>query len=251
MDILPSHRNKYGGVYVRPQDLPADPQRLATLLEASLAEWRSQEALAAWLEIPATSAQLVPVAVSAGFRLHHAREDLLVLVKRIDPDAAIPQYASHTIGVGAVVISDDGKLLAVLERADEHARPNYWKLPGGMLEPGEDIAAGAVREVREETAIETRFTGLLGMRHHHRGQFGTSNLYVVCRLEPLSRQIRLDPAELADAVWMPLDEFLHNPGIGPLSRRAVEAALAQEPLSRVKLPDYMDGPDSYEVFFAS
>lgn len=250
MPTLPSRRNKYGGVYVQADDLPRDPQRLAALLAASLCEWRSQDAPVAWLAIPATLAGLIPVAVEAGFRFHHARGNLLVLQQRLEAGAAVPHYASHTVGVGAVVIADDARLLAVLERNDEHARPDYWKLPGGMLEPGEDIAAGAVREVLEETAIETRFLGLLGMRHHHRGQFGTSNLYVVCRLEALGREIRADPSELADAVWMPLDDFLRNPGVGPLSRRAVEAALSQRLLPAVELANYMDGPDSYEVFFA-
>ncbi|MGH8428651.1 MAG: NUDIX domain-containing protein [Gammaproteobacteria bacterium] len=250
MQTLSAQRTKYGAIYVAPEDLPPDPARLTVLLDDSLAEWHGRGIPAIWLAIPREHGDLIPVAVAAGFEFHHCSRDLLVLTRRLDPAAVLPHYASHTVGVGAVVLSKQREVLTVLERNDAKKRPDYWKLPGGMLEPGEHVAAGAVREIREETAVETRFDGILGMRHHHRGQFGTSNLYIVCRLTPLAGKILVDGTELADARWMPVEDFLANPGVGPLSRRAVETALAATPLQNVTLPDYMDGPASYEVFFS-
>ncbi|MEL5990982.1 NUDIX hydrolase [Microbacterium phosphatis] len=38
-----------------------------------------------------------------------------------------------------------------------------WSLPGGGLEPGEDPAAAAVREVWEESGYKVRLEGLLGI----------------------------------------------------------------------------------------
>lgn len=38
-----------------------------------------------------------------------------------------------------------------------------WTLPGGGIELGESIEAGAVREVAEETGYAVRLTGLLGV----------------------------------------------------------------------------------------
>jgi len=38
-----------------------------------------------------------------------------------------------------------------------------WSLPGGGLEPGEDPAAAAVREVWEESGYKVRLEGLLGV----------------------------------------------------------------------------------------
>lgn len=58
-------------------------------------------------------------------------------------------------GVGALV-EHDGRVLLV-EQGDE------WLLPGGMLEPGESHAAGATREVREETGIGIETTDLLAV----------------------------------------------------------------------------------------
>jgi len=48
----------------------------------------------------------------------------------------------------AVVLDDDGRVLLV-RRADN----DRWALVTGCLEPGEQPAAGAVREVEEETAV--------------------------------------------------------------------------------------------------
>jgi 8-oxo-dGTP diphosphatase len=52
---------------------------------------------------------------------------------------------------GAVVRRDDGRILVVLRG---HApSQGLWSIPGGRVEPGEDHAAAAVREVLEETGL--------------------------------------------------------------------------------------------------
>ena len=69
-----------------------------------------------------------------------------------------PSSVDFGIRVGAVVARDGALLLVRHQKPD---RDPYWVLPGGRLEPGESIPACAEREVREETGISARFSGVL------------------------------------------------------------------------------------------
>ncbi len=55
------------------------------------------------------------------------------------------------VGVGAVIVHDARVLL--IRRGTEPLK-GHWTLPGGMLEVGEALTAGTVREVREETGLD-------------------------------------------------------------------------------------------------
>ncbi|HKV45581.1 MAG TPA: NUDIX domain-containing protein [bacterium] len=64
--------------------------------------------------------------------------------------------------VGAVAIVDDGAgRILVARHTYRHRAP--WALPGGWVRRGEDPARTVVREIREETTLETEITGMLTM----------------------------------------------------------------------------------------
>lgn len=72
-------------------------------------------------------------------------------MKREYPDQPI-------IGVGAVIIQGDRALL--VRRATEPLR-GEWSVPGGVLELGEKLRAGAAREALEETGLHVQIGEVL------------------------------------------------------------------------------------------
>lgn len=60
--------------------------------------------------------------------------------------------------VGVVCLRGDSVLLI---RRGTPPRQGEWSLPGGRIEPGERAVDAALRELREETAVEAEITGLI------------------------------------------------------------------------------------------
>jgi 8-oxo-dGTP diphosphatase len=84
-------------------------------------------------------------------------------VQREFPEAPI-------VGVGAVIV-DRGRVLLV--RRGREPLKGKWSLPGGMLELGESLLEGVVREVREETGLTVEaveLTELLDRVHREDGR---------------------------------------------------------------------------------
>ena len=228
MDLIEANPNPFGGVVANPAALVDDPKQFRSQLSHSLDAWEDEGYKVVWLEIPISKSALVPVAVEAGFTYHHADESNVLLTRRLEEGAVIPPYATHYIGVGGVVLSDSNEILVVSEKFREY-NPNRrgpaFKLPGGALQAGEHIADAAVREVLEETGVKTKFESLVCFRHWHGYRYGKSDIYFVCRLSPLSRDITMQEDEIEACLWMPVDEFLGTGTIGQFSRDMVRAAL--------------------------
>jgi ADP-ribose pyrophosphatase YjhB (NUDIX family) len=69
-----------------------------------------------------------------------------------DADRNPRQYPDRPIvGVGAVILDDGGRV--VLVKRGHEPQKGQWSLPGGALEVGETLEAGAAREVLEETGL--------------------------------------------------------------------------------------------------
>ncbi|GLY75285.1 NUDIX hydrolase [Actinoallomurus iriomotensis] len=122
----------------------------------------------------------------------------------------------------AVILADDHVLLL------NSAKGDGWIYPGGHVEPGEDLAQAALREVREEVGLrveliaERRFShprieevllpftimdvavsdNRIG-RHRH--------LDAVYAARPLTTNVVLDAAEAQGYRWVPVDEVASLP----------------------------------------
>ena len=62
------------------------------------------------------------------------------------------------VGIGVVVFKDDQVLL--VQRAKPPIR-HMWSIPGGAQEIGETVREAALRELKEETALDAEIIGLI------------------------------------------------------------------------------------------
>ncbi|KAK9224241.1 hypothetical protein WN944_012691 [Citrus x changshan-huyou] len=203
--------DNYGGVVVQMNE-PMDPQLFASLLKSSISHWRQQAKKGVWIKLPIELANLVEPAVKEGFWFHHAEPNYLMLVYWIPGGAnTLPANASHRVGVGAFVMNGKREVLVVQENSGRFRGTGIWKFPTGVVDEGEDICVAAVREVKEETSIDTEFVEVLAFRQSHQSFFEKSDIFFLCMLRPLSFDIQKQESEIEAAEWMPLEEYAAQP----------------------------------------
>jgi 8-oxo-dGTP pyrophosphatase MutT (NUDIX family) len=106
--------------------------------------------------------------------------------------------------VTAVVFDDQGRVL-LNQRSDD----GQWSLLSGVLDPGEQPAAGAIREVHEETAVDIAVDRIVGvealpLRTLTNGdQVHWFEVVLACRA--ISGEARVNDDESFDVAWFEPD----------------------------------------------
>ena len=246
MGAFKANTNPFGGIIPEPSGLPGDPVIFGDKLKESLEIWQAAGYKVVWLELNLDLADLVPVAVKQGFEYHHSGKNYLMLTKSIVENAFIPPYASHYIGAGGVAVNKNDELLVVHEKGRGSSAP-FYKLPGGALHAGEHLVEGVIREVLEETGIQSRFLSLACFRNQHGYRYGKSDIYFVCRLEPLTNEITKQEEEIEDCIWMPIKEYYKAESVSYFNKLVVRAALGSPGVVPTHVEGYRD-PETAEVF---
>jgi 8-oxo-dGTP diphosphatase len=105
----------------------------------------------------------------------------------------------HSVSVAGIVVRDDGRVLAVCRRDNQH-----WEPPGGVLELHETFDQGVRREVAEETGIEVQIERLTGVyKNMPRGIVA-----LVFRCSPVGGQIATTDEALSVS-WLTMKEIHH------------------------------------------
>lgn len=100
----------------------------------------------------------------------------------------------------------------LLIKRGQAPRLGQWSLPGGRLEWGETLAAGALRELAEETGVEAEILGLIDAvdgLFTSRANGETTRHYVM--IDYAARWLAGEPVagdDAAEARFFPLDEAL-------------------------------------------
>jgi 8-oxo-dGTP diphosphatase len=110
------------------------------------------------------------------------------------------------IGVGAIIV-DAGKV--VLIKRGHPPLEGEWSIPGGVLEVGETMREGVIREAREETSLLVEPMGLLGVYDRVLRDDRGHVLYHYVLVDFLCRRIAGElraAGDAADAKWLSAQE---------------------------------------------
>ncbi|CAA2999796.1 nudix hydrolase 8-like [Olea europaea subsp. europaea] len=228
VELLNAWNDDYNGVVIEPTSLPSSANAFASVLKASLSTWKYKGKRGIWLKLLEEQADLVPIAIKEGFVYHHAEPAYVMLTYWIPNEPCVlPLGPSHQIGIAGFVINDNKEILVVKEKCSCSCY-GVWKLPTGYINKSEELFSGAVREVKEETGIDTAFLELVAFRHVHQVAFEKSDLLFVCMLKPLSFIIKIDENEIQDATWITLDKLISQQFYeeDQMSKRVIEVCMA-------------------------
>lgn len=115
------------------------------------------------------------------------------------------RYYSRETVVDGIVVKDEKILL--IKRGIEPSK-GKWALPGGYISWGETLEEAVVREVKEESGIETAVAFFVGSYSspNRRGVIG-QNIAHVYALTPLSATTKAQESEIEEVRWFPLSEL--------------------------------------------
>jgi 8-oxo-dGTP pyrophosphatase MutT (NUDIX family) len=149
------------------------------------------------------------------------------LLADVGPGLLTRDAAPSHVTASGIVLSGDGAATCLVL----HGRIGLWVQPGGHLEPGDDsLAAGALREVLEETGLSARVAGPVVLSRHRapcapgRVDWHLDVQYVVLA----GREPPTVSPESRDVAWWDVDQLAGLEDAGRLTwglRGTVERAL--------------------------
>ena len=216
--VLQHQVDRYDGVII----MDASEEALRNHLNDSINHFKALKRRGVWLHLSPQAIGFAGEAVAKhGFQIHSADSKKLILTKWLPADegvpSSLPSSASHYVGVGCLVLNSQGdKMLVVQEKNGILRGKNFWKIPTGQLEAGEDLETACVRELKEETGINGKVKGLVLFRHATQFLNGKGDIFFIMLMELAQQEgqdkdkdqkIVIQENEIADAKWMPLKEY--------------------------------------------
>ena len=134
---------------------------------------------------------------------------------------------TNRLAVAAIILRyrSDGKeeILLAHRRPDVRIAPNLWELPGGKVDPGEDLEIAIKREVLEEVGAEIDLVSQVGVYQHSSNDSGALWAAVVytAMVKSTSRSPRImEPDKVDRLEWFEpyrLPTVRHPVAVGALS----------------------------------
>jgi 8-oxo-dGTP diphosphatase len=128
-----------------------------------------------------------------------------------------------SIATGGIIQNGNKVLLVQITYG---ANQGYWMLPGGFVEPGESLEEALVREVKEETGLETSPNRIVGIRSGVRTnkRILESNVYIVFEMKVLSGTLIVDGEEISQTAYREVEEILRAKDVVELTKDMIKSA---------------------------
>ena len=137
--------------------------------------------------------------------------------RRSAPNKNSSRYAKRVdeISAGGLVIDQSGTkglLIGRIDLKDQSREKLLWSLPKGHIEAGESPEQAAIREVKEETGIESEIQKSLGVIDFWFMAGGKRIHKTVHHFVFKEKGGRISPqvSEVDDVRWFPLDEIVER-----------------------------------------
>ena len=119
---------------------------------------------------------------------------------------SVREIVEHPGAIALVALDDAGRVLLVKQY--RHAvRTVTLEIPAGILEPGEEPAAAAQRELREETGYRAERLERLGGIHTAPG-FSTEYIHFFLATRLVPDRLAMDDDEVIDLLRLPLADAI-------------------------------------------
>ena len=130
------------------------------------------------------------------------------------------------LGVAAVVTKDN-KVLLVKESAGRYS--GHWGLPKGYVDEGELPRDAALRELREECAVDGKVTGIYAIRENLT-DIGPA-VFIAYSVSLLPNETPIAASENDEAKFISVEDFDSLKWVSEAMKSIAENALLQTPFS--------------------
>ncbi|MGE6754258.1 NUDIX domain-containing protein [Rossellomorea sp. NPDC071047] len=136
------------------------------------------------------------------------------------------------LAVAGLVIDENGKWLVVKKKYS--GLKGMWSLPAGFVNAGETVDEAVVREVKEETGLQTTVKGIVGVRsgviHHDI----SDNMMIFLLVNKGISSIHIEEKELWDVRWKSPQELLEDEKTSVMVHEMINQLADQNILSPIE-----------------
>jgi ADP-ribose pyrophosphatase YjhB (NUDIX family) len=136
------------------------------------------------------------------------------------------------LAVAGLVIDENGKWLVVKKKYS--GLKGMWSLPAGFVNAGETVDEAVIREVREETGLDTTIKGIIGVRSGVIQHDISDNMMIFLLENEETSSMEMEEAELCDVQWKSPLELLEDEKTSVMVHEMIKRMGSQHELNMIE-----------------